>query len=177
MNRHRRMRPALMSRPVPREPASPPEPKPKRSRSTSSDPWAYRPVRRNGKEWLPELAAEEYIGRGRTSLWEWRSRGVVEAFKAKLPNGKVRWFYSRPGLRMALRDADRRRREQVRVAGPGRGYRGPMDRKVIEAQKARHRAKREAEAAAAAEALAERRRLERERERLEDEAFERGELT
>lgn len=69
-------------------------------------------------EWLTEAEAQAYIGRGRTSLWDWRKRGIVRAMK--MSDGT--WRYGRGSLRLARRDADRRRAEQKRVAGPGRGH-------------------------------------------------------
>ncbi|GAB18112.1 hypothetical protein GOEFS_046_00680 [Gordonia effusa NBRC 100432] len=81
----------------------------------------YRSIRINGRECLPEKAAQRFVGRGKTTLWDWRKRGTVLAYQVVTPDGYRRIYYAKGPLRAALRDAQRRKRDQVRVAGPGRG--------------------------------------------------------
>ncbi|QQM15148.1 helix-turn-helix DNA-binding domain protein [Gordonia phage Banquo] len=69
-------------------------------------------------EWLTEAEAQAYIGRKRTTLWEWRRRGIVRA--QKMSDGT--WRYGKGSLRLARKDAERRKAEQKHVAGPGRGH-------------------------------------------------------
>ncbi|AKC03078.1 DNA binding protein [Gordonia phage Gsput1] len=69
-------------------------------------------------EWLTEREAQEYIGRGKTSLWDWRRRGIVRA--QRMSDGT--WRYGKGSLRLARKDAERRKANQRHVAGPGRGH-------------------------------------------------------
>ncbi|AXQ51897.1 DNA binding protein [Gordonia phage Catfish] len=69
-------------------------------------------------EWLTEQEARDYIGRGRTCLWDWRKRGIVRARRMSDRS----WQYSRGSLKLAAADAARRSAEQRHVPGPGRGH-------------------------------------------------------
>ncbi|MFI8771294.1 hypothetical protein ACIGKQ_03955 [Gordonia sp. NPDC062954] len=132
----------------------------------------YDERRINGERCLSELAAQRYIGRGRTSLWTWRRDGLVKAYRVKLADGRWRTYYHRGSLRAASREMKRRKANQLHVAGPGRGLRATDEQRAKaysdaerrKADKAEAVRRRRAEMRAAAEAA----------ERAEDELYRRG---
>ncbi len=135
-----------------------------------------------GREWLRGIEeAARWIGRGRTTLYEWKSRGLIRAVKVDAPHpvsGKATrvWAVAPGSLLKAAEDAERRKLAQCNVAGPGRGHKGERDPRELAAARERDARRRAEVEAAKAAALAARRAAEREREALEDAAFERGEL-
>lgn len=103
------------------------------------------PEKRINGEWcISEPEAQSYIGRGRTTLWEWRRNGMVKAYRAKLVTGHTTHYYTPGSLRAALREAKRRKANQLHVVGPGRGHKGtPPDLAERRAHAERRRAERE----------------------------------
>lgn len=138
-----------------------------------TDPYGHITRRINGDVYLGELAAQEFIGRGRTQLWTWRKEGLVIARQCITPDGRRRWLYSRGSLKAARREMERRKAEQVHLAGPGRGYKGERSAEELAAAREKVEAKRAEVAAERAAALAERRRREREAEAAEDALYAR----
>ncbi len=140
--------------------------KPRHSGSTEPALWAEHVI--NGNTYLGELAAQRYVNRGTTTLWDWRRRGSVVARKIKVESGYVGWAYHRGSLRQGLRDADRRSRERLRVGGGGRGRKGPQSPEKLAAARLRAEAKRAARERVKRDRRAAMRAAAEEAERLDD---------
>ncbi|MGC5245376.1 hypothetical protein ACPXB3_00345 [Gordonia sp. DT219] len=136
-------------------------------------------VRYAGREWLRGWdEAGRWIGRKRTTIYEWQRAGNLRAVKVSAPHpvtgrpARV-WAISPGSLVAAAREADRRRAAQRHLPGPGRGRKGRRSAHELEALQERA-ARREAEAAAErARVVAERRRRQAKAEALEDELHRR----
>ncbi|MGV9857308.1 hypothetical protein ACWDTD_01510 [Gordonia sp. NPDC003425] len=107
----------------------------------------YRSITLNGREYLPELAAQRYAGRGRTTLFEWRRSGYVDARLMRLSSGRSRWYYRKSTLRIAARAAAKSKRDQLHVPGPGRGRIGERSPEVLADARKRAEERRERKAA------------------------------
>lgn len=176
-----RPRPAPNKRKRPRRnrhAPKPPTPTPTRQtyrkpQRGTSDPYLWAEKRINGDRYLVEMAAQEFIGRSRVTLWDWRRQGLVIARQCRFPDGSKHWLYHAGSLRAAKRETDRRKRDQLRVGGSGRGHRGR--RSKIELARARADAQRRRDERNAEKAA--RRRAMREAaeaaERAEDELYAR----
>lgn len=101
----------------------------------SRHPKAYR---WQGIDWLSESDAREFSGRGKTTLWDYRRRGIVKAVKLSRAGRPAEWHYTVGSLKLARRDAERRKAAQRHVAGPGRGNQhddGSLSRARVNAER------------------------------------------
>lgn len=98
----------------------------------------YQTVRYRGADWLRGASeAARWIGCGRTTVYDRVKRGTVRSVKVREPSGNIVRLFSPGSLRLSQREAEKRKREQRSVAGPGRGRR---DRTEGELAAARERA-------------------------------------
>lgn len=139
--------------------------------TTAVNPYDHRPIRLNGREYLPGPLAQEYVGRSNTTMWDWRRRGWVDARKVLFADGRERWVYSKGSLRVARRKAAESKSNQRHVAGPGRGRSGKRDAAALAEAQERAERRRADRERAEAERRAELRRRAEEHERLDDELY------